>query len=103
MLNPYYVKLKGAGRKFSSRDGTEIRTFGGESEAEGVTVYIGTKQGAVVLRVWEEVGIVQARLVTTTHKYPPKTGPEQGKRSVILETFRVADHEVPVGQIEMFS
>jgi hypothetical protein len=94
---PYWLRLRGTGKKTGDWD--TGRVFGGPNFKKGVEVYIGTQQGAAILRLMpDHAGQVRARLMTAQHRWPPKQGQMQGRETVIGEWFvRDPERDLPDG------
>jgi hypothetical protein len=94
-LHPYYVKLRGTGKRSGDWDtGLETKFV---NRNKGGEVYIGTEgQGAVILRVGRDRdGSIRARLMTAKHRWPPKTGRLYGTDTVVGDFYVKTGQPVP--------
>lgn len=101
MTNPYWLRLRGTGLK--SKDWDTGRIFGGANFQKGVEVYVGTQQGAVVLKVFaDDQAQVRARVSTAQHRFPPGSGRLIGISQIIREIF-IKDPTRGISQDEQLS
>lgn len=102
-VKPYYVRLRGTGKKVEDWD--RGREFSFVDFKKGGEVLIGTKQGAVIIRVFvDALGAVKARVTTARWQYPPRSGMWKGAKKYVMEFFvRDADHRSQaLEQLKMF-
>lgn len=65
MRSPYWVRLRGCG---GAKEWSDGQTLKGDDFARGVEVYVGTEQGALILRLnADDYGNISFRLVRMTH------------------------------------
>ena len=107
-VRPYYVRLRGTGLKNKkgerNADWDEGRQFAFVDEKKGGEVLIGTKQGAVAVRVFMKDGTVRARVTTTQWQFPPHSENWHGEKKFVDEfEVRNSDQKIEIhDQLTMF-
>jgi hypothetical protein len=102
-VQPYYVRLRGTGLKKKGErdiDWDKGREFAFVDFKKGGEVLVGTKQGAVMMRVFVDgIGNVRARVTTNRWQYPPHSENWHGVKKFVTE-FKVRDPDEKMKAIE---